>query len=678
MKQRYLSGSLFILILFSVVLMPGCGGGGSDTSATDNKVTTITVNPTNLSMEFGQVMALSALATNANATLVATTFTFTSGNTAVVQVSTGGNVCAGTWDANFVVCTPSTTAGSTTITVAGGGITKTVPVSTHKRIANVTITSTGVPCTSQTKTQQFTFKAFGADGTDITSTVGIPTWNTTNGDVATLDANGLATAKRPGVINITAVVNNVVSVPVQMITCPPASIALKEKDSNPAVTSFVIDTAVNKTLAADVIDTLGNPITDIVLQYSSSQTSVAAVTSGGILTSSSAGKAGIIASCTPPSCNPGGTPVYSNLVTVTVNGTSASTVYATGKNATMIIPIDTATNVAGTGINIPTVTVNSVATNPVVTSMMFTSDGNIAYVGTDQSLLSLSAVTGTIATAASIAGTVLAISPDNSKVLVSNPATSNVYIFNPLATPSPTVQTLTIPNATAAAFTPDSLKVYIVSGTTVYVFSTGVTATLFTTSSAVNDAVVLQQGNYVYLAGDVGSTISTRATCNNASLTALATAQKPLLMETNFNGTHVFGTDGANMYDVGVTAGTSPCPPPAPAQALTTTSYGVASTPKQLIVPANIAKTYLTNSTPQLLVYEPGVGASTVTLAAGATASTTGGATLDGKSVYVGALGTNDVQKVDTATGLVVQIPVGLKDKNSATTTPDFVVVRPK
>ncbi|MEO5937159.1 MAG: hypothetical protein ABIP81_08085, partial [Terriglobales bacterium] len=89
-------------------------------------------------------------------------------------------------------------------------------------------------------------------------------------------------------------------------------------------------------------------------------------------------------------------------------------------------------------------------------------------------------------------------------------------------------------------------------------------------------------------------------------------------------------------------------------------------------------KTYLTNNSPQVLVYGPGVGATVLNLAAGSTASTTGGVTLDGKSLYVGALGTNNVQKFDTATGLVTPITIDLKDRAGVATTPDFVAVRPK
>jgi trimeric autotransporter adhesin len=679
LKQRYLSFGIFILLLLSIVALPGCGGGSDASTQPDNTVATVSVNPSSLSLEFGQVRSLSATATNAAGTALPQSFTFSSGNTAVVQVSPAGNVCAGAWDTAFVVCTPATTPGTTSITVTASGKTATVPVNTHRRVASVTVTSTGVPCTSQTQTQQFTAQVFAADGTDITNTVGPINWATGNPDVATLSTTGLATAKRPGAASITAIVNNVVSISAQMITCPPASITLKEKDSNPAVTAFTLNAGEQKTVAATAIDTLGNPITDIVLTYSSSQSSMATVAQTGIVAGVSPGKAAIVASCTPPSCNPGlNTPVYSNLVTVSVNGNSTGAAYATGANSTTIVPIDAATNTAGTPITIPTITISGTTFNPLVNSVVFAPDGNNAYVGTDRGLHTLGVTNNTLTFTLNLPGKVLAVSPDGTRVLISNVTAGLLYAVNPVATPAPTAESFSIPNATAAGFSPDGLKAYIVSGSTIYVYSPALGLTSFTVSSAVNDVAVLTQGNYSYFAGDVGSTISTRATCNNAALTALATAQKPLLLETVYDSSHVFGTDGANLYDVTVGPTTAPCPPPAPAQSLTTASYGVASTPGQLIVLPDGSKTYLTNSTAQLLVYAPGVGTSAINLAAGTTASTTGGATSDGKSVYVGALGTNDVQKVDTASGVVIQIPVNLKDKNGVATTPDIVVVRPK
>ncbi len=675
LKQRsftYLAG---ILILASVAILPGCGGGGSSTAKPDTTVATLTVNPSSLSLDFGQVVQLQATPKNKDGTAVLQTITYKSDNTAVVQVSNSGNACAGTWDTNFIVCTPATTPGTANITATSGGINTVVPVSTHPKLASVQVTSTGVACTSSTKTQQFTAKAFASDGTDISSIAGAVNWVSSDTNIATLDSAGLATAKKPGRVNITALINNVLSLPVPMIVCPPATITIKEKDSNPAVTAFTIDANTSKTLEAVVIDTLGQTIAsaDITLQWSTSQASVATVSSAGVITGLAPGNAGIIASCTPPICNNGTTtPVYSNLVKVSVNGTSAPTIYATGKTATTIVPID-ASGTVGTAINVPTVTVSGATVNPVINSFVFNRDGNQAYLGTDQGMITLIASTNTVSINPNLVGKVLAVSPDSNWVLIAN--TNVVYAWSVV---NANFNTLQIPGATAASWSPDSVKAFIAAGTTVYDFSPVFGTRNFVVNSAVNDVLVQTQGNYAYLAGDVGSTIATRATCNNAALVSLATAQKPVLLGGSYDSTHVFGTEGTNMYDVAVTTAAAPCPPPNPVQALTTTAYAAAVTPKQLIVLPNGTKTYLTNATPQLQVYGPASGAAVQNLTANSTGSTTGAATSDSKLLYVGATGTNDVQKIDTASGTVTAIAVNLKDKNQAAVAPDFVVVRPK
>ncbi|HUQ49448.1 MAG TPA: hypothetical protein VM056_01945 [Terriglobales bacterium] len=680
--RRYFPNTLqgktfFWLLLLSVGLLPACGGGSKDTKP-DTTVVKVTVAPTSLSLDFGQVASLNAAALNKTDTpVLSQTITWKSDNTAIAQVSPSGVVCAGAWDTAFIVCTPGTVAGTANITATAGGITSAnAIVFTHRKIASVAVTSTGVACTSQTKTQQFSGKAFASDGTDITSTVGAISFVMSDVSVGTVDAAGLVTAKRPGASNVVALVNNVISVPVVYLTCAPASITLKVKDSAPAVTAFTMNPTVTQTLSADVIDVLGNPITDIALTYTSSKISVATVTSAGVVTGVNPGVAGIVASCTPPSCNPGvNTPVYSNINVATISGTSATTIYATGKTSTTIVPIDSSTNVAGTAINIPTVTINSVVTNPVVNSFVMNNSGTFGFLGTDQGLVSLAIGTNTASITTTVIGKVLAISPDDSRVIISNTATGKVYAFN---TSTSAFETFDIPNASAADFSPDSLKAFIVAGSTLYIYSPSLTLRSVPWAAPANDAVVLRQGNYAYLAGGVASAISVHAVCNNTLLTSVATAQTPLLSETTTDATHVFAVDGSNMYDLSVTPATAPCPPPAPTQSLTTASYGVAFTPNQLIVLPNGSKTYLTNSTNALMVYAPGVGTSTQPLAANSVSSTTGGVTLDGKSVYVGVTGTNDVQKIDTASGVIIQIPVNLKDKANVTIAPDFVAVRQK
>ena len=74
-----------------------------------------------------------------------------------------------------------------------------------------------------------------------------------------------------------------------------------------------------------------------------------------------------------------------------------------------------------------------------------------------------------------VTGKVLAVSADGSRLAVSDPAPliggpGRVFIYNQANGGAPV--TLPIPNATAAAFSPDGLKTFIISGASLYVYST--------------------------------------------------------------------------------------------------------------------------------------------------------------------------------------------------------------
>src|SRR4029077_19361712 len=107
------------------------------------------------------------------------------------------------------------------------------------------------------------------------------------------------------------------------------------------------------TLQTTILDTQGNPINGLSLTLSNSQPTVARVTASDVvnatLSALAAGSFTIVASCTPTQCNNAptgiittssgettaqalgfGYPIYSNLVTGTVAGTTATTIYVTG------------------------------------------------------------------------------------------------------------------------------------------------------------------------------------------------------------------------------------------------------------------------------------------------------------------------------------------------------------
>jgi len=252
-----------------------------------------------------------------------------------------------------------------------------------------------------------------------------------------------------------------------------------------------------------------------------------------------------------------------------------------------------------------------------------------------------------------------------------------VTLFNN-TTKTPTQ--LSIPNATAAAFSPDGLKAFIVSGSVLYVSSPVIPLATINLSGTANDVTVLPQGPAFYLAGGDSSAITQRATCTNLLQGTLTTATSPTFIRSNLDSTHVFAVDAANLFDVSVSV-TSPACPPSLTNSLATFNFGAGTfVPGQLIGAGDGVHVFVTSDQPSVLTYNATTNlAGSVALSGGATSATTGGTTLDSAQLYVGAAGTNDVHRIDVGTGLDVQaISVGLKKPDGSAQAPDLVAVRPR
>ena len=316
---------LAVAAVATFIISSGCGGHKSTT----NPATMIIISPSSVSLNTGGTQAFTAKAVEADGTTAVTpqpeiTFSI-SGSSVTLNKSANNGVlaCAGTWDANFIVCTPGPVAPAT-LTASGGGLTSApVTISVHQKVDKLTLSPASLStCISSGATQQFTATAF-SNGTDVTSTVGTINWLSTTTSVATVDANGLATAATPGGSTIFANVGNVTSLPVPFTTCPPKSISLHIQ--NAGDTSFTLDAAATQQLTADVTDINGNPVANAPLTYTVLPSAVGSVSGAGLATAVVPGVGEIVASCTPPTCNINlNYPVYSNLVTMNVNGTTVT------------------------------------------------------------------------------------------------------------------------------------------------------------------------------------------------------------------------------------------------------------------------------------------------------------------------------------------------------------------
>src|SRR5580704_19126189 len=292
------------LLIFLVGSLPGCSGGSPVHTTTFAVPASVTLSPSPyLSLEIGTYEALTATALSATRTDITQPISYVSSNTAVVTVASNGLACAGSWDSlsNPQICTPGG-VGVAQITASAQGVSSpTTTVFVHQHVDKVTASLLVLPnqppptnpCFSVGQTSNYQAAAF-SNGVDITSSVGVFTWQTLVANVATLTtADSLllpgqveVTAKTPGLTPLFATIGNVNSVPIYFTTCPVQSITL-------AVTT---SSSTSRTITPTIFDTLGTQITGIPLTWSSSNPgSVSA--SGGVATgSSSGGGATIIAS----------------------------------------------------------------------------------------------------------------------------------------------------------------------------------------------------------------------------------------------------------------------------------------------------------------------------------------------------------------------------------------------
>jgi hypothetical protein len=637
-----------IAILILAVALAGCGGGSSSA----NKPSSVVVIPTTLSLNLGGVAGISATVVDSNGAAVSTpgTITYTSSNTAVATVSSAGSVCAGTWDANFIVCTPSQ-PGTANITVTAGSLTATIPVFTHVHVDRVTVSPDTVNCVSQGHTQQLTAKAF-SNGVDVTSSVGSFTWTTISTDVATVDTNGLVTARTPGQTTAFASISAVSSTPATWVTCPVQSIHIHI--ANAADTSFALSAGGTSQLAADVVDSHGVGVAP-PLTWSSSQPAVATVNATGLATAVAAGTTGIAVSCAS-ACNIGTSAVYSNVVTGAVSGTSATTIYATGTGTTSLVPIDSGTNAPGTAITLPS----------TPNSFLFSPQGTKAYLGSSAGVITLDATANTVTQNTGVQGTVLAVSPDGNRVIV---AGSNLVTVLGVGSGINT-ETASIAGATAADFTPDSLGAYILAGSTLYFWTSGIFRQVPLTGAG-KDVKFLANGAFAYVAGGAaGPAVTARATCNTALADTVTTPGVPSFVRSLTDASAVLAVDSPAIDVITPTTNLSGCPPPL-SDALTSVDLGAgAFTARQLIVLPDRSKAFVTSNLGKLLgLTVAGTTPFAVNLANGASAFT-GGSTLDSRMVYVGG-SDNSVHRIDTtALNDAQQIGVSF--------TPDLVAVKPK
>src|SRR5581483_10477963 len=293
-----------ILSISALIILTGCGSGTPSAPAVT--VGSVTLSPSVVSLNMGETLQMSASALSPSKQPVTPGFFFASNNPNIVGMSPGGVVCGGTWDANFVNCTPARVGVGTVIASAGGVASTPVKVYVHQRVDSVAVTPASVNCLSKGGQQTFTATAFNSTLGDITSTVGQFSWQAVdagvtvlNNAVARLPLNQVvATANTPGQTGVFASISGVNSVPSPFVTCPVVSITIN-LNNVPGQSSVTIGSAGTATISGTSTDTHG-VVVAAPLTFTSTQTAVATVGVNGFIRASSPGVADIIASCTPP------------------------------------------------------------------------------------------------------------------------------------------------------------------------------------------------------------------------------------------------------------------------------------------------------------------------------------------------------------------------------------------
>jgi uncharacterized protein YjdB len=244
--------------------------GSAALTVTQIPVAAVTLSIGSATMRVGDVQNASASTRDANGnTLNGRTIAWTSSNPGVASVSSTGVITA-----NAV--------GATAITASSEGQFATAAITVTPNVSSIVISLPQGTLTVGNQTQA-TATPKDAGGTTLTG-VAI-TFGTSNPAVASVTSNGLVTAIAPGTVNISAtsgVITASASLTVNAALVPVASVTV-----SPAAGTVTIGGAMQ--LTATLKDAAGATLTGRTITWSSSNPTVANVSSSGLVSAVSVG-----------------------------------------------------------------------------------------------------------------------------------------------------------------------------------------------------------------------------------------------------------------------------------------------------------------------------------------------------------------------------------------------------
>jgi uncharacterized protein YjdB len=244
-------------------------------------VASVTVTPPNATVDVGATVQLGATPRDAAGNpLAGRNVTWSSSADAIATVSSGGVVTGVTQGVVTITATVEGQSGSSTVTVNAAGPPPPVPV------ASVSVSPSTVSLTVGS-TQSVTATPLDANGNPLAGRV--ITWSSGNSNVATVNSSGLITATGVGNTTVQATSEGQSGV----VTVNVAAASIASITISPSSTS--VNVGWTTALTATPRDANGNPMAASV-SWSTSDASVAVVSSSGVVTGVSVGSATITAS----------------------------------------------------------------------------------------------------------------------------------------------------------------------------------------------------------------------------------------------------------------------------------------------------------------------------------------------------------------------------------------------
>jgi len=281
------------------------------------------------------------------------------------------------------------------------------------------------------------------------------------------------TAGQPGTTAITASVAGSGSSAGYFSTCPPKSISLTIPVTGcTSETECTITQGVSQNLSTKILDTNGNQISGLNLDYQSTDPIDISAGSSGSISANFPGVASIYAICQPSTCNPSpineiglfgtGLPISSNKVTITTPGTASDNIWfgAPGQSQ-YIVPVELITGAVGSTVRLPY----------VPNSMVMDRLGVNLYFGSERGLMSYSASTGQpVKQDTTVPGVVLAVAPSGGQLLINDQVRQVFYLYNITGGTTTTFGGM----GAAAAWTPDSKTLYVTDSAALNDVTTGI------------------------------------------------------------------------------------------------------------------------------------------------------------------------------------------------------------